>query len=191
MIPSGWLTRTGAGALLALLLLLTLGCSRDVVSLLFDGVPAPPQPDVFCAPWLAAKQAGYSSNGAAKKNGTPRPQTSVHPPFQEKKCDDCHDRTKQSGLVAPKKELCFLCHDYIIKGTFVHAPAAGGECLACHVPHDSSYPYLLKSERAKLCSSCHAEQRLARGLHEKVAKANLVCTDCHDPHTGSNRFFLK
>ena len=45
----------------AVALLLVLGCSeftgRNISSLLFDGVPAPPEPDVYCAPWLAAKQA--------------------------------------------------------------------------------------------------------------------------------------
>jgi predicted CXXCH cytochrome family protein len=168
-----------------------------MTSLLFDGVPAPPPPEEYCSSWLASK-AGNGSNGApgapgsAKKAETvARPKGSIHLPFGEKRCDDCHDRTKGTGLLVPKDALCFTCHDSIVKGAFAHAPAVSGECLACHLPHDSSLPSLLKVENGKLCGTCHAEQRSYATLHQRVAQKNIPCYDCHNPHAGDNRYFLK
>jgi predicted CXXCH cytochrome family protein len=174
-------------------LLLCPGCStpvsRDIASLLFDGVPALPVPEKFCASWMAEKEA--EEKLARQKEKGPAPSGSSHPPYAEKKCNSCHDTSKEGGLAAPMEKLCFLCHKDIIKGAEVHAPAVAGNCLACHQPHDSVFPSLLKTEKAKLCDSCHMEKRLTTGLHASVSKAGLVCTDCHDPHAGNAKYFLK
>lgn len=170
--------------------LICLGCSpatrRNVASYIFDGIPAPPIPEEYCASWLAAKQEQASP---AKKEE--KKQGSVHPPYKEKKCKSCHDTSKPGGLLAPRRDICLLCHDYIVKGAYGHAPAVTGECLACHLPHDSVFPYLLKQEKAKLCVSCHTERRVAQGLHEQVAKAGILCSDCHNPHAGNVKYLLK
>jgi predicted CXXCH cytochrome family protein len=181
--------RLGATAL-TLLVLLCFGCSpatrRNVASYVFDGYPAPPLPEVYCASWLAAKQGQTSSATMKVKD-----QGSVHLPYKEKSCTDCHDTTKTGGLVVPSKELCLLCHDYIIKGAYTHAPAVSGNCLTCHLPHDSAFPALLKREKGKLCIVCHVEPRVAPGLHKQVTNAGIVCSDCHNPHAGSTQYFLK
>lgn len=176
--------------------LLALGCSeftaRNITSLLFDGVPAPPQPDLYCAPWLAAKQAPLSSSRtAAMKAASAAPKGSVHLPYQEKQCNDCHDKSKEGGLVAPPEKLCFICHEYIIKGAYTHGPAGVGDCLDCHQPHDSSLPHLLSKENGKLCLHCHQEARISPKIHDKSAELKIPCYGCHDPHAGSNRYFFK
>lgn len=180
------------GALLAALLL-GLGCSevstRNVSSLLFDGVPAPPLPEKYCAPYLASLKTQQDTD--VKGASSAKPKGSIHPPYEEKKCDNCHDKTKESGLVAPPNELCFICHSDIIKGDYVHAPAAAGDCLACHLPHDSSSPFLLARENSKLCSRCHQEARLSEGIHGKFVSLNIPCFDCHNPHAGPTRTFFK
>ena len=193
MIPARIRIGLSMAAAMALMLLLCWGCStpasRDIASLLFDGVPALPVPEKFCASWMAARQEQASS---ARKEGKPSAASgSSHPPYAEKKCNSCHDTTVEGGLVAPKDKLCFICHKDIIKGAEVHAPAVSGECLACHQPHDSVFPFLLKMDKAKLCDSCHVEKRLTTGLHGQVAKAGLHCTDCHDPHAANAKYFLK
>jgi len=191
MIPA-WIRTTLSMAAATALLLLCWGCStpasRDFASLLFDGVPALPVPEKFCASWLAAQQQLSSARASGKESA---PAGSSHPPYVEKKCDSCHDTNVVGGLVAPKEKLCFLCHNDIIKGTEVHAPAVSGECLACHQPHDSVFPFLLKTDKGKLCDSCHKEKRLTTGLHGQVIKAGLLCTDCHDPHSSNAKNFLK
>ena len=190
MLPSRARVRRHKAAALAVIVLLCLGCSRDtrrnLTSYIFDGVPAPPDPEKYCAAWLAAKQ---EKSGGVKK--AVKEHGSVHPPYKEKRCKDCHDTSKAGGLVAPTKELCFMCHDTIVKGAYGHAPAVSGDCLACHVPHDSNYPHLLKEEKDKICLSCHKERRMAQGLHDRVAKAGIVCYDCHNPHAGNAQYFLK
>lgn len=177
-------------------LLFCTGCNppsqQNWTSFLFDGVPAPPPPDQYCSAWLAAKNGTANGSSAGKTDGSAiRPKGSVHLPYQEKRCDDCHDRTKGTGLRMSKNQLCFKCHDYIIKGAFAHAPAVSGECLSCHLPHDSTLPSLLKRENGKLCGTCHTEQRGYVSLHHKVAQKNIPCYDCHSPHAGDNRYFLK
>lgn len=176
-------------------LLLSLGCSeftaRNFSSYLFDGVPAPPEPDAYCAPWLAAKQAPLSSSRGGKQTASAQPQGSTHLPYVEKQCNDCHDKTKEGGLVAPPEKLCFICHDSIIAGAFVHGPAATGSCLACHMPHDSNLPKLLARGNGKLCLNCHQEARISTRIHDKSNELKISCYFCHDPHAGSNRYFIK
>ena len=192
MIPA-WIRISASMSAAMALLLLCWGCStpasRDIASLLFDGVPALPVPEKFCASWLSEKE--LQEKLAREKEKGPAPSGSSHPPYAEKNCNSCHDTGKEGGLAAPREKLCFLCHKNIIKGEQVHAPAVAGNCLACHLPHDSVFPSLLKTEKAKLCDSCHVEKRLTTGLHASVAKAGLVCTDCHDPHAGDAKYFLK
>jgi len=173
-------------------LLLSLGCSeisaRNFSSFLFDGVPAPPEPDAYCAPWLAAKQAPLSSN---RKQVAAKPQGSTHLPYVDKQCNDCHDKSKERGLVALPEKLCFICHDTINEGAFVHAPAGAGDCLACHLPHDSVLPRLLAKKNGELCLHCHQEARMSTRIHDKSNELKIPCYDCHNPHAGSNRYFFK
>ena len=175
-------------------LLLALGCSefsaRNFSSFLFDGVPAPPEPDAYCAPWLAAKQAPLSSSRTGKE-ASAKPRGSAHLPYVEKQCNDCHDKSKERGLAAPPEKLCFICHDTIVTGAFVHAPAGAGDCLACHLPHDSVLPRLLAKDNSTLCRQCHQEARISTKVHEKSNEQNIPCYDCHNPHAGSNRYFFK
>lgn len=262
---------------------LTLGCSANMVSLLFDGVPAPPPPAEYCAPYIASLKgkktpatvasngsANGSSNGAAngsyngkangsangsfngKANGTAngsvhaangamngsangtviaaggavvaangaangtrksngnsagnsaansgilgsaaiagaKGKGSVHLPYRQQSCSACHDKTNSTGLLYPKSELCLTCHDDILKKAYAHAPAAAGDCLACHLPHDSALPSLLRVENGRLCNTCHAEQRIFAKLHRNMANKHVSCLECHNPHTGNNRYFL-
>lgn len=177
--------------------LMTAGCDpitrHKALSTLFDGVPSLPPPAQLCADYadkrvaelrdeLSGKQAGKGDQGASQ---------SLHLPYKEKKCNDCHDKGKKDGLVAPKGQLCFVCHKGFIKADWVHGPVAVGDCLACHVPHNSGFNSLLKSERSALCISCHREKRVAAVMHERVMAQGMACVDCHDPHFGHAAYFLK
>ncbi len=181
--------------------LLSLACGCDqttrykVLSTIFDGVPNPPPPEQVCEDYAQERMASLREeliSGQQAGSKDTAGQGSEHPPYQEKKCNDCHDRKTESGFVtATKRDLCFHCHVDFIQGSFVHGPVAVRDCLACHDPHSSRYPSLLKVEKSELCATCHREKRLAADLHDKAIGHKMQCTDCHDPHDGNARYFLK
>ena len=175
-------------------------CSCDpinrhkVLSTIFDGVPTLPPPEQICSEYAELKLAAFRDELAGKKaegqEGS-KTEKSIHPPYEEKKCDSCHDKTTESGLVRPLNQLCFVCHTDFLKGAYHHGPAAVADCLNCHVPHDSQNPSLLKVSKADVCATCHKEKRQAQGLHNMAVDRKIGCTDCHNPHYGNSPFFLK
>lgn len=183
---------------LALCLLLS-GCDpvarHKALSTIFDGVPTLPPAEDLCKEYYAQRVAAEQSGAAAKEGakGASATESFAHLPYEEKRCNDCHseEKDKNEGLIRPKRELCFVCHKDFIRGSFAHGPAAVGECLACHLPHNSNYPALLKTDKSKLCESCHREKRVAAGMHERFVARQMICVDCHDPHFGEVRYFLK
>jgi len=174
-------------------LVLLAGCDpitrHKVLSTVFDGVPSLPEPDELCADYVA-KGAGPGSEGGEAGRVVAG---STHKPYGEKRCNDCHaqNKSENDGLIRPKQELCFVCHDGIIDGPFVHGPVAVGDCLACHLPHSSTFPSLLRKSPEELCQSCHREDRLAATMHQRVGDRDMVCGECHGPHAGQVRYFLR
>jgi predicted CXXCH cytochrome family protein len=71
----------------------------------------------------------------------------------------------------------------------VHGPIAVGECLTCHLPHESKFERLLKSKDNKACFDCHNEGDLAK-IEQHEEKTGRTCLSCHLPHAADNRFFL-
>lgn len=166
---------------------------HKVVSTMFDGYPSLPPPEQYCAEYAEKQVAEVKEELSGKKSvkESTGVTQSQHLPYQEKSCSDCHDKSKQNGLVAPRNELCFVCHSGFIKGSYVHGPVAIGDCLACHQPHNSGFPALLKADKSAICIKCHREKRVAAGMHDKLAAQQMGCEDCHNPHFGNVPFFLK
>jgi predicted CXXCH cytochrome family protein len=188
-----------AGILLILFSLFLAGCDpvarHEALSTIFDGVPTLPPTEDLCKEYHEKRVAEEKAHIAAKKLPADDDEKTVlsHAPYDEKRCNDCHsaDKSTETGLIAPPRELCFVCHTDFIKGTFVHGPVAVGDCLACHVPHTSTFSPLLVLSRGEICGKCHREKRLASDMHNKVAARQMICIDCHDPHFGNARYFLK
>ncbi|HEY3306988.1 MAG TPA: cytochrome c3 family protein [Desulfuromonadaceae bacterium] len=180
-----------------LLALLLPGCDtvgrHKLLSTIFDGVPSLPPPEQLCQEYADKQVAEVKDQLSGKKTVTAVTEAakSQHAPYQDKKCNDCHDKRKQNGLVVPSTELCLVCHTGFIKGPYVHGPVAVGDCLVCHLPHNSNFPALLKTEKNAICSTCHREKRIATAMHDKLNAQRIGCTDCHDPHFGNAAFFLK
>jgi predicted CXXCH cytochrome family protein len=190
------LLKRSAHLTLALSLLLT-GCDpvtrHKALTTIFDGVPSLPPPEELCRQYAAELETkGKARPDAATQEGSTR-KSSSHPPFDEKRCTDCHadDKTVSGGLKTSKTELCFTCHTGFLKEAYQHGPAAVGDCLACHLPHTSNNPSLLVEEPALICRKCHRERRIAESMHETFAARKLLCVDCHSPHEGSGRYFLR
>ncbi len=91
-----------------------------------------------------------------------------HRPLAFGRCDPCH--RYDGRLHKPVRELCLGCHGGEEFGRRIaHTPVRRGECLACHDPHASREPFLLKGRYAPgrtidragdvaLCLGCHDRQ---------------------------------
>ena len=71
---------------------------------------------------------------------------------------------------------------------WLHAPAAQGNCMACHRPHESKNRFLLAKKPDLICRQCHKEGLLIKTEAHQKAKA---CIFCHNPHLGKNPAMLK
>jgi len=136
-----------------------------------------------------------------------------HTPYADGKCDQCHrtsgfqlfGRSKPTGkfkkgggmpgeLIMPVEELCNHCHEYRSftkaesDGLWLHTPAADGECMECHDPHQSENPNILLEAPDKICNQCHDEDfDMDIADHRKMEG----CLNCHTPHLGRNSGMLK
>ena len=181
----------------SLLFIATIGGCNSLTaykinSTIFDGVPSMPPAETYCKDYhdeamLEELTEEAKQQSMRKLSG----KGSEHPPYAEKRCNDCHDKNKESGFVVEADKLCAHCHKGFPTGQFIHGPVAVGACLKCHVPHSSKEPALLVRPKGEVCNVCHLEMRTAPGLHKTAAARELACVDCHDPHAGNNRYFLK
>jgi DmsE family decaheme c-type cytochrome len=111
-------------------------------------------------------------------------------PTSGMQCVDCHNPHGGEGremLVAPKEELCFMCHSDK-QGPFIYShagydPAMGRGCATCHDNHGSNSPNLLKMSGRGLCLQCHND----RTTH--FPTQTCWTTGCHSDHHGSNQDF--
>lgn len=120
------------------------------------------------------------------------------------KCTDCHNQhggflTKQMRSTAAQDAVCFKCHaEKAGPFVFEHAPVKTEGCVACHTPHGSSNPRLLKRSQVNLlCLECHTftldvGAPPVPSFHNQAAKYQ-ACTMCHPMIHGSNfhRFFFQ
>ena len=157
-----------------------------------------------------AEKPGFSTTRMLKAND-PQLCTSCHTevkpqftaPFHHKvlegamRCSDCHNphggfETKQARLVTGADAACIKCHvDKQGPFTFEHAPVKTEGCTACHTPHGSSNPRLLRySAVNQLCLTCHSQAHdvgagePAGPSHNQGAQYR-DCTACHIKIHGS------
>jgi predicted CXXCH cytochrome family protein len=126
-------------------------------------------------------------------------------PFRHKvmegamKCSDCHNahggfETKQTRLAVGTDASCVKCHtDKQGPFVFEHAPMKIEGCSACHTPHGSANPRLLKRNQVRqLCLECHSgiTEQLSDGPsggpHDQRTLLQRNCTACHAMIHGSN-----
>lgn len=201
--------------ILKLLLLATLilatSCSEhtryNILTFFFTGVPSPEDEK------RAQPKAHREATAAVEERD--RSIRSSHNYFTSKKCGRCHqtsfshsfNRTVQGGMPTvslrgegtadnprlPLKKICVSCHvnrSDIFASTnklWLHAPVTKGNCIFCHVPHQSRYPALLRDKAENLCIMCHSE-----GLIKLTKKHRELkdCLKCHTPHLGRDKLLL-
>ena len=113
------------------------------------------------------------------------------------KCSDCHNphggfELKQTRLATGGDAPCLKCHvDKQGPFAYEHAPVKTEGCTACHTPHGSSNPRLLRfSAVDQLCLTCHslahdvgAGEPAGPQHNQNAQYAN--CTACHVKIHGS------
>lgn len=119
-------------------------------------------------------------------------------------CSNCHSPhggylTRQLRATAAQDVVCFNCHtDKVGPFAFEHAPIKTEGCVACHMPHGSSNPRLLRRANVNLlCLECHtlsvdSSAPAIPSFHNQAQKYQ-ACTMCHVAIHGSNtdHFFFK
>ncbi len=162
------------------------GTRYRVLSFFFDGVPE-------TGVRLARQDPSTSTTGAGDVSESQVPPVRrmiAHQPYKEGKCDACHDRASGGLYKTEQQGLCLDCHAAIVKGSlFRHGPVAAGACTACHHHHASPEPKLLLESAATICFRCHMRNDLTETAgHDSTDTPS--CLACHDPHGGTDRFFL-
>lgn len=121
------------------------------------------------------------------------------------KCSDCHNahggfESKQAKLAVGADASCVKCHaDKQGPFAFEHAPLKTEGCSACHTPHGSSNPKMLRRANVRqLCMECHttlsnAEPGAPQAPHDQRTARYNNCTVCHTKIHGSNshKFFFR
>ena len=116
------------------------------------------------------------------------------------KCTDCHNQhggfmTKQLRSTVAQDQVCFKCHvEKAGPFVFEHAPVKTEGCVACHTPHGSSNPRLLRRAHVNLlCLECHTptggppdEVTPGTPSFHNQAQKYQSCTMCHAQIHGSN-----
>ncbi len=199
----------GTLAVLALLLLVAFalpGCSHQVLTFFFTGVPEPGQEQI----------ADSTVKFAKRKQRVSKSNQFVHGPFGAGACNLCHQSLSGSvfgqqatatatadsrrispRLVQPLAELCIGCHSdhhpsaVESLGLWQHGPVANQQCTDCHSPHKSSRQYmLLEDSNVAMCGQCHTSSDL-RHTPQHTDNPAAECTSCHNPHAGQNRLLLR
>ena len=156
-----------------------------VLSLVFDGVPAP----TTVSKTDSLQTVNSKSNNLSRKAVSAGPKNFYHPPYQERACDDCHSKSG-SGQIEPQPQLCYECHDdFSEEYSVLHGPVASGNCTSCHNPHMSKNENLLRVKKEQLCLYCHEAALVFKNEnHEDVEPGD--CMDCHNVHGSDEKFML-
>ncbi len=147
-----------------------------------------------------------------QKTGEPQLCTGCHSevkpafsmPFHHKvfegamKCSDCHNphggfELKQTRLATGADAACIKCHaDKQGPFTYEHAPLKTEGCSACHMPHGSANPRLLRFSAVNaLCLTCHSVAHDVGAVEPAGPQHNqnaqyANCTACHVKIHGSH-----
>ena len=123
-----------------------------------------------------------------------------HKPWTEQKCKACHAVTAQNRDKPDDTALCLRqgCHEQtFLNKPQVHEPSVLSRCTLCHASHTSEHTALVRIDRNRVCTVCHALLRNKDGtmplaveqtkeLHPAllgiVQDKNRMSCACHDPN---------
>lgn len=119
----------------------------------------------------------------------------------ERGCKACHEPDPERkgkcksadgsawDLTTDQPGLCLNCHDATAAKGELHPAIVSGGCTACHDPHLSKNPFLMKAWPVeKNCLGCHEQSKQKKSVHTAVKQGK--CRECHDPHASELRPLL-
>lgn len=202
-----------------LILFVLAGCNKQsqyrTLTFFFTGVPPYEE-------WVKEENVSATEQSDEEKEVVGKSYASTHKPWQDGACGRCHQlKTEEitsasdapedqnddftahvsAELTLPKEELCLQCHgdktprQAIKKRLWLHTAVAEGKCLACHVPHHSEYPDLLRTSVEEVCSTCHSDKSaLPKACSQEPSGPGTRnvegCFACHNAHLGVNSNLL-
>ncbi len=151
-----------------------------------------------------------------KKKFIKKSTKNVHPPVK-KNCAACHDphagQNKERLKADKRKALCLTCHkekkEWIknVKNKHGAIDLKNGGCIACHDPHYTGKPKMIKGKTVRdLCLTCHNKvlirdedgkklQNIKKHLKENGRWHGPIkqgdCAGCHNPHGSDYHRMLK
>ena len=118
-----------------------------------------------------------------------------HADWKQKDCRNCHVAEKSNEVLAPEavNKACTTCHDkeavQDIGQPKLHEAVSDGKCIACHTPHRSQQPHLIRPTADRICTGCHKPKDFNKAPHPPVVRAN--CLLCHTGHKYEREHMLK
>ena len=144
-----------------------------VLTFFFEGVPPPG----------SKPKAAAAAPTAQAHLANP---VSFHRTYRDDRCSECHE-DKKAPLKQPVPDLCWKCHSRPPAAPpWNHAPERVGECMACHVAHETMMPHLLVQAGKELCYQCHRDNYMQALPAHKGADPDQ-CLNCHPYHVGGTR----
>jgi predicted CXXCH cytochrome family protein len=149
-----------------------------------------PAPVVTAAPSADAPPATAAPGSCVTCHTAVTTHTVVHPNATD--CATCHVPVKRDAHEFSEKK-CVTCHQMAKpQDKFVHGPVAAGECLACHAPHGTEEPQLVRVFGPELCERCHVDMKATlaekRFTHDPVKED---CATCHNPHASPSKYQIR
>jgi len=137
-------------------------------------------------------------------------------PFAEDRhdCETCHGPSKnhrkkqkdgtrlrpaitfdENTPAVNQNEVCQGCHN---DSSRFHWPGSmheeeGVACASCHQVHAERDPVFDPLTQQQVCFSCHPRTRseTLRSSSHPLRFGQMACTDCHNPHDGTNDYLLQ
>jgi predicted CXXCH cytochrome family protein len=179
--------------MIVLLIVVLLSCSRETAKFFFDGVDEKSEL-IYQNPDSTVRQEFRRDTSDTNNTMQINPlsgKVSVHPAYQNKLCEKCHDVNHSYRLINRQPEICYTCHKSFEEVYDVlHGPVAAGFCTTCHQPHQSENEKLLVLPVREVCQYCHQPGDVDKNqAHQKVSNNN--CMTCHNAHGGKTTHLLK
>jgi DmsE family decaheme c-type cytochrome len=143
-------------------------------------------------------------------------QVDPNAPFAYLQCESCHgpaaehtarDITSKThapiinfgdnarSTIDEQNAVCTGCHNKDVGMQWAGSEHERNDvsCVSCHNIHETQDPVLSPAEEAKVCFTCHDQQRAdsQKPSAHPVRSGVMSCSDCHNPHHSATDALLK